>query len=44
MNPFFSEPAFRLVYETSDRSEEFLRIVDLSRRDENIDFWFVANA
>ncbi len=44
VNPFFDEPAFNLVYETRDNSEEFLRSVDLSRRDENIDFWFIANA
>ena len=44
VNPFFNEPAFSLVYETRDRSAEFLRTVDLSRREENIDFWFIANA
>ncbi|MBR3016142.1 MAG: DUF262 domain-containing protein [Clostridia bacterium] len=44
VNPFFSEPAFSLVYETRDRSAEFLRTVDLSRRNDNIDFWFIANA
>ena len=44
VNPFFDEPAFNLVYETRDNSQEFLKSVDLSRRDENIDFWFIANA
>lgn len=44
VNPFFSEPAFSLVYETRDHSAEFLKTVDLSRREENIDFWFIANA
>ena len=44
VNPFFSEPSFRLIYETRDKSEEFLLSVDLDRRDENIDFWFIANA
>ena len=44
VNPFFSEPAFHLVYETMDHSAEFLQSVDLSRREENIDFWFIANA
>ena len=44
VNPFFSEPAFNLVYETRENSEEFLRSIDLSRREENIDFWFIANA
>ena len=44
VNPFFSEPAFNLVYETRENSEDFLRSIDLSRREENIDFWFIANA
>ena len=44
VNPFFSEPAFHLEYQTRENSEEFLRTIDLSRRDENIDFWFIANA
>lgn len=44
VNPFFSEPSFNLVYETREKSEEFLHSVDLSRRNENIDFWFISNA
>ena len=44
VNPFFGEPAFDLVYETRENSEEFLRSIDLSRRDENIDYWFISNA
>ena len=44
VNPFFDDPAFNLIYETRDNSEAFLKSVDLSRRDENIDFWFIANA
>lgn len=44
VNPFFSEPAFNLVYETRDNSADFLQTIDISRRDENIDFWFIANA
>ncbi len=44
VNPFFNEPAFNLVYETRDNSADFLQSIDLSRRDENIDFWFIANA
>ena len=44
VNPFFDDPAFNLVYETRDNSQEFLKSVDLSRRDENIDFWFIPNA
>lgn len=45
VNPMFiSEPAFNLTYQTRENSEEFMRTVDLSRREENIDFWFIANA
>lgn len=43
-NPFFNEPAFSLEYQTRDNSAEFLRNIDLSRRKENIDYWFIANA
>ena len=44
VNPFFSEPAFSLEYQTRDNSAEFLRSIDMSRREENIDFWFIAKA
>ena len=44
VNPFFSDPAFNLIYETREHSEDFLRSIDLNRREENIDFWFIANA
>ena len=44
VNPFFDDPAFNLIYETRNNSEEFLQSIDVSRRDENIDFWFIANA
>ena len=44
VNPFFNDPTFSLTYETRDKSEAFLRDIDLDRRNENIDFWFIANA
>lgn len=45
LNPgYYDEPKFQLVYETRENSEEFLNLLDLSKRDENIDFWFLANA
>lgn len=44
VNPFFNDPTFSLTYETRDKSEDFLRDIDLDRRNENIDFWFIANA
>lgn len=44
-NPFFfSEPAFSLTYETREASAGFLKNLDLSKRNDNIDFWFIANA
>jgi len=44
VNPFFSEPAFSISYETREQSADFLKTVDLSKQEDNIDFWFIANA
>lgn len=44
VNPFFSEPSFSLIYETREQSADFLKNMDLSKREDNIDFWFIANA
>ncbi len=41
---FFDEPKFSLSYETRENSEEYLKSIDCSRRDENIDFWFICAA
>lgn len=41
---FLDEPKFSLKYETREKSEDFLASVDLSRKDDNIDFWFICNA
>lgn len=38
------EPSFSLEYETRDKSAEFLKSIDLSRRDENMDFHFISSA
>ncbi|MBR1646024.1 MAG: DUF262 domain-containing protein [Selenomonadaceae bacterium] len=43
-NGFFEEPNFSLDYETRDKSADFLANIDVARKDENIDFWFMANA
>lgn len=43
-NPFFPEPSFSLTYQTRDQSETFLKNIEVDRREENIDFWFMANA
>ena len=44
VNPFFSEPAFNLTYQTREQSADFLKTLDMSKQDDNIDFWFIANA
>lgn len=41
---FIDEPRFSLSYETREKSEEFLKSIDESRKEENIDFWFLCNA
>jgi uncharacterized protein with ParB-like and HNH nuclease domain len=43
-NSFFDEPKFSLVYETREKSEEFLSTINLTQKEENIDFWFMCNA
>ena len=44
VNPFFSEPAFNLTYQTREHSADFLKTLDMSKQEDNIDFWFIANA
>lgn len=44
VNPFFNEPAFTLSYQTRDQSEEFLKTLDMTKQDDNIDFWFIAKS
>ena len=41
---FLDEPKFTLRYETRDKSEDFLTSIDLTRKEENIDFWFICDA
>ena len=41
---FIEEPHFTLSYQTRDKSAEFLKTIDLSKKDENIDFWFICRA
>lgn len=41
---FIDEPRFSLTYNTRDKSEDFLKSIDMSRKEENIDFWFICNA
>lgn len=37
-------PRFTLSYETREKSEDFLKSIDESRKEENIDFWFFFTA
>lgn len=41
---FLDEPKFSLEYETREKSQDFLENVDLSLKEDNIDFWFICNA
>ncbi|HZJ58614.1 MAG TPA: DUF262 domain-containing protein, partial [Clostridia bacterium] len=41
---FLGQPKFTLVYQTRAETEKFLEDIDLSRKEENIDFWFISNA
>jgi uncharacterized protein with ParB-like and HNH nuclease domain len=41
---FLDEPKFSLVYETREKSEEFLSSIDRTLKEENIDFWFLCDA
>lgn len=41
---FIDPPKFSLNYQTRDKSEEFLKNIDISKKEENIDFWFFSNA
>ena len=41
---FIDEPRFSLAYGTREKSAEFLKSIDISRKEENIDFWFISSA
>jgi Uncharacterized conserved protein len=41
---FIDEPKFTLSYATRKKSENFLESIDESRKEENIDFWFLCAA
>ena len=41
---FLPEAKFSLVYETREKSEEFLKDIDLNQKEDNIDFWFICQA
>ena len=41
---FLDEPKFSLIYDNRNKSEEFLAAIDRSRKQENMDFWYMCNA
>lgn len=41
---FIDEPKFNLSYGTREKSEEFLHSIDITKKEENIDFWFICTA
>lgn len=41
---FFQAPKFSIDYETRSKSRDFLENIDMGRRSEYIDFYFMANA
>ena len=38
------EPNYSLCYETRKDSADFLKSIDISKKDENIDYWFICDA
>ena len=43
-NKFLNPPKFTIDYETRDKTKDFLDNLDLNRENENIDFFYIANA
>ncbi len=43
-NGFIEAPGFSICYETRTESEAFLQDIDMGRREENIDFYFMCGA
>lgn len=41
---FLDEPKLSLIYETRDKSENFLQSMDISKKEDNIDYWFICEA
>jgi uncharacterized protein with ParB-like and HNH nuclease domain len=41
---FLDAPKFSLIYETREKSEDFLASVDRSKKEDNIDYWFMRDA
>ncbi|MCD7884646.1 MAG: DUF262 domain-containing protein [Lachnospiraceae bacterium] len=44
VNSFFGDPSFSLSYQTREKSADFLKNLDMTKQNDNIDFWFISNA
>ena len=42
--PYFAAPKFSISYETRPKSKEYLNDIDISKKNENIDYWYMAEA
>lgn len=41
---YFDPPKFTISYETRAKSKEFLNDIDITKKNDNIDFWYIAEA
>lgn len=42
--PYFAGPKFSISYETRPQSKEFLNDIDITKKNNNIDYWYMAEA
>lgn len=42
--PYFSAPKFSLEFETRLESKDYLNNIDISKKNDNIDFWYIAES
>lgn len=42
--PYFAAPKFSIDYETRPKSKEYLNDIDITKKNDNIDYWYMATA
>lgn len=42
--PYFMPPKFSISYETRPKSREYLNDIDITKKNDNIDYWYMAEA
>ena len=42
--PYFMPPKFSISYETRPKSKEYLNDIDITKKNDNIDYWYMAEA